>query len=451
MTDTNTNHPMSLIRPRSVNAGWVNFLGLGGFLSAVTLLARFDLSRPVFALLSMLATAGPMIAVDLIVRKVHRRPSTGLAWNETGHPGFDGPGNRHHVQRVAVKLLGLAGSLTPLAIVYAVVPEYQRSFYNPYWEGLELAAPWIIPLVVAYFAFVDARMIRPRDGYWKVGSMLLGRLRWRELDPEARHELVHHALGWVIKGFFLPLMFVYLGQVVTLLSSWNLGAIFNNMPRLAAFVIKLSLAIDLAFVTIGYCLTLRLIDSHIRTSNPFMYGWVFTLVVYQPFWGWVDLKYSDGTNWYIWLSGMPVVLWFWGLFIVISYLGWVWANLSFGCRFSNLTHRGIITNGPYRWSKHPSYIFKNISWWLISMPFLSSGGALVALQTSLMLFGINILYFIRARAEEQHLSEDPVYVAYAQWINMHGALAWLGRLIPFFRYRPSPGAGNRPHDQVPGS
>ncbi len=441
---TDANRPMPLTRPRSVNAGWVNFLGLGGFLTAVTLLARFDLSVPVFALLSMLATAGPMIAVDLVVRKVHRRPSTELAWNETSRPGFD-------VQRVAVKLLGLAGSLAPLIIVYTVIPEYQRSFYNPYWKGLELAAPWAIPLVVAYFGFVDARMIRPHDGYWKVGSMLLGRLRWRELGPDARHELVHHALGWAIKGFFLPLMFVYLGQAVTALSHWNLDAIFNNMPRFAAFTITLSLAIDLAFVTIGYCLTLRLIDSHIRTGNPFMYGWVFTLVVYQPFWGWVDLKYSDGTNWHVWLSGMPVVLWLWGLLIVISNLGWAWANLSFGCRFSNLTHRGIITNGPYRWTKHPSYIFKNISWWLISMPFLSSGGALVALQTSLMLFGMNTLYFIRARAEEQHLSEDPVYVIYAQWINRHGALAWLGRLAPFFRYRPSPGAGNRLHGRMPGS
>jgi protein-S-isoprenylcysteine O-methyltransferase Ste14 len=440
---TNTDRPISLTRPRSVNTGWVNFLGLGGFLSAVMLLARFDLSRPVFALLSMLATAGPMIAVDLIVRKVHRRPSTGLAWDETDRPGFD-------IQQVAVKLLGLAGSLAPLVIVYAVIPEYRRGFYDPFWQGLELAAPWVLPLAVAYFAFVDARMIRPRDGYWIVGSMLLGRRRWRNLDAEARHELIHHALGWVIKGFFLPLMFVFLGQVLASLSHWNLDTIFNTMPRFAAFVITLSLAIDLAFVTIGYCLTLRLIDAHIRTGNPFMYGWVFTLVVYPPFWGWIDLKYSDGANWSAWLNGMPVVLWFWGLFIVISCLGWAWANLSFGCRFSNLTHRGIITNGPYRWSKHPSYIFKNLSWWLISMPFLSSGGVLVAFQTSLILLGINTLYFIRARAEERHLSEDPVYVAYAQWINKHGTLAWLGRRVLFFKYRPSPGAGNRSHDQTLG-
>ena len=39
-------------------------------------------------------------------------------------------------------------------------------------------------------------------------------------------------------------------------------------------------------------------------------------------------------------------------------------------RFSNLTHRGIITNGPYRYSKHPAYLAKNLSWWLVSMPFM---------------------------------------------------------------------------------
>lgn len=34
---------------------------------------------------------------------------------------------------------------------------------------------------------------------------------------------------------------------------------------------------------------------------------------------------------------------------------YAWATIMFGGRFSNLTHRGIITNGPYPWTKHPAY------------------------------------------------------------------------------------------------
>ena len=40
---------------------------------------------------------------------------------------------------------------------------------------------------------------------------------------------------------------------------------------------------------------------------------------------------------------------------------------------------------------------------------------------------------------ERHLSRDPTYVAYAEWMNKHGMIAWLGRLIPALRYRaPAP-------------
>ena len=38
----------------------------------------------------------------------------------------------------------------------------------------------------------------------------------------------------------------------------------------------------------------------------------------------------------------------------------------FSFRFSNLTHRGIITSGPYRFTKHPSYVSKNIAWSFVS-------------------------------------------------------------------------------------
>jgi hypothetical protein len=53
---------------------------------------------------------------------------------------------------------------------------------------------------------------------------------------------------------------------------------------------------------------------------------------------------------------------------------------------------------------------------------------------------INVIYFLRARTEERHLSADPKYVEYALWMNDHGTFAWIGRLVPFFRYVPPPQA-----------
>ena len=36
----------------------------------------------------------------------------------------------------------------------------------------------------------------------------------------------------------------------------------------------------------------------------------------------------------------------------------------------------------------------------------------------------------------RHLSFDPKYVAYADWIEQHGLLRHLSRALPFLRYRP---------------
>jgi len=59
----------------------------------------------------------------------------------------------------------------------------------------------------------------------------------------------------------------------------------------------------------------------------------------------------------------------------------------------------------------------------------------VAFRHCCLLLLLNLVYYIRARTEERHLSWDPNYVAYAEWIDRHGALRRLGALFPFLKYR----------------
>jgi hypothetical protein len=66
------------------------------------------------------------------------------------------------------------------------------------------------------------------------------------------------------------------------------------------------------------------------------------------------------------------------------------------------------------------------------MPFLSSNGWEFAVKGCLLLGIVNAIYFVRARTEERHLSQDPVYAAYARWIAEHGLL---GRLTGRSRRR----------------
>ena len=109
--------------------------------------------------------------------------------------------------------------------------------------------------------------------------------------------------------------------------------------------------------------------------------------------------------------------------------------MAFGIRFSNLTNRGILTNGPFKFTKHPAYISKNISWWLIFMPFIVAPEFDDKLRLSLLLILQNVIYFLRARTEEKHLSNDPDYVLYAQYIEQHGVFSWVGNRWPVLKFK----------------
>ncbi|WP_436428256.1 hypothetical protein, partial [Enterococcus faecium] len=75
------------------------------------------------------------------------------------------------------------------------------------------------------------------------------------------------------------------------------------------------------------------------------------------------LDYHQGTqDWTIWLQWHPWLLAGWGAMLVVLTGIYAWATVAFGLRFSNLTHRGILTHGPYALSRHPAYLAKNLFW-----------------------------------------------------------------------------------------
>jgi len=77
----------------------------------------------------------------------------------------------------------------------------------------------------------------------------------------------------------------------------------------------------------------------------------------------------DSASFGKWLEHFPTLRWAWAIVVLGLITIYVLATVAFGIRFSNLTHRGILTNGPYRFTKHPAYVSKNLSWWMVSVPF----------------------------------------------------------------------------------
>jgi protein-S-isoprenylcysteine O-methyltransferase Ste14 len=200
---------------------------------------------------------------------------------------------------------------------------------------------------------------------------------------------------------------------------------------------------------VGYAITLRPLDTHLRSAEPTFLGWGVALWCYPPFFDRLfDHQYVpyEASHFGKILAGHPSLMAMCSTAILTLLAVYSLATVAFGLRFSNLTHRGVLTNGPYRWSKHPAYVTKNLSWWLTALPFVViDGNPWNAVKRSIMLLVVNFIYFMRAKTEERHLSRDPTYVKYALWMNDNGWLKFLNR-IPGMRYVPPAEARVQPAD-----
>jgi protein-S-isoprenylcysteine O-methyltransferase Ste14 len=146
------------------------------------------------------------------------------------------------------------------------------------------------------------------------------------------------------------------------------------------------------------------------------------------------LHYLQGTAghdaWVVWLESYPVLIALWAAMLVVLAAFYAWATVAFGIRFSNLTHRGVLTHGPYALTKHPAYVSKNLFWWLGVMPFFTVTGDMNdGIRNTVILAMVSGVYYWRARTEERHLMADPAYRAYAEWMERNGPLPRLLRKL----------------------
>jgi protein-S-isoprenylcysteine O-methyltransferase Ste14 len=417
-------------KPDFIPSGLTGWIGLAGFILGVLWLnisgPLYQLSRYWEGLILMGFTSVPMLVHDAVL----------LWFGGKGGP-VDGLTRQrdYSFARTGLKLIGLLGSVALLVLFFWIFPEYNPSlkpdggFYSNFFTLCRQAGPWALGVCAVYFFFVDARLNDPRDGYWHFGRVLM--LAFDDVDWT---KVRNHLRTWAVKGFFLPLMFTFLCSNLPGLH-WRAdhAAAFNqlfagteaNLGQLQALFNYLNnfiFSIDLAFVACGYVLTLRLVQSHVRSAEPTVLGWTAALICYQPFWkmfGDLYLGYWSDGDWQSKLSPHhSTLLIACGVGILVFETIFVWATISFGLRFSNLTHRGIVTKGPYYFTKHPAYISKICAFSLISLPWIDGRGAGQGLRNLFMLSGLCLVYWLRAKTEERHLASiDPAYAIYAEEIR----------------------------------
>jgi protein-S-isoprenylcysteine O-methyltransferase Ste14 len=318
-----------------------------------------------------------------------------------------------------------------------------------YWVGNYLYAMRVLSLVlvplllasIPYVLWLERWLVEPRDGAWAVGTWMLS--AHRGVDPALRPLLAEHARSWAIKAFFTAFM------VSALPANWEAAvgadpaAMAADPVALANGATALMFLIDISIGTVGYLCTLRPLDSHIRSGNPYAAGWLAALICYPPFLlmnagGPLDYQQHQ-LGWARALSDHPLLQPLIAFALVVLTAYYAWATLVFGLRFSNLTHRGILTHGPYRFTKHPAYVSKNLFWWLAALPMLTTSGDWKdAVRNCGLLAIVSGVYYWRARTEERHLSADPAYRAYADWMDRNAPLSKALRAVRPARREPAP-------------
>ncbi len=267
----------------------------------------------------------------------------------------------------------------------------------------------------------------------KMTRRMLGRLR--RLDQAAMDALPAFdrydksaLLGLLVKIFFVPLMTVFFADQFSHLVKnyeWMMGDTWQlanvNLRDVHNVSHSVIFAIDVGLAWCGYVLSSRWIKNTIFSAEPTWEGWAVALLCYPPINRTLGSYYSAPPEDAFFAIPNHSVVTFFALLSILSFTVYTTATVMFGLRFSNLTHRGVISTGPYAYIRHPAYASKNFSWWCVMLPFAlyeiyrARPWATHDWSSFLPVLGMVLmsgLYYRRAITEEQHLSRDPEYRIY---------------------------------------
>jgi len=103
------------------------------------------------------------------------------------------------------------------------------------------------------------------------------------------------------------------------------------------------------------------------------------------------------------------------------------SSLSLFTKASNLTNRGIVDWGPYRFIRHPGYLAKTLFWLTTLLPacipatkdpqFTWLAYLISCAVLTWGFWGWGTIYFLRAITEERFLMRDPDYRAYCKKVK----------------------------------
>ena len=278
-----------------------------------------------------------------------------------------------------------------------------------------------------------------KDGTYNLGLFLL-----LQLDKINWKKFRDGFLEWTIRTFFLTLNFTSSVYSIKLYRENPLSFLDMNYFDMILRLEVLIFLIIIIVITPGYFFSWRLIGSENKIIDSTWFGWTFLLICYQPFIGpffydtfqyWPEIsKAGDTPMWAYLFAGQPIALYIIGFGIVFAAWIHLWGEAIVGIRSSNLANRGIVTNGPFAYTKHPVYVSKFVVWFLLVFPFFNGATFLESVQLGLAFVAVMGIYLNRTLSEERILAVDPDYRKYAYYMDKHSMFAFMGKIFPAMKF-----------------
>jgi protein-S-isoprenylcysteine O-methyltransferase Ste14 len=365
-------------------------------------------------------------------------PNLNTAPNPEAAP--EQPGSAHVLKHclVSVILYGL------LLLVLAINPWFHRGLLSiklGEFTGLQiycgLYAVYVVAALPVYLALRPASLLESKN------LLILGVLQriLKRVLPGGAAQSVNlsqkeqYALTFlVVKLFFGPLM---LNSALIDYHACKMLWGFRKDQTLMAWMdwgyilfVHAIFMIDSCLFFVGYHTEAGFLRNRIQHVETNPWHILVCVICYPPFnmatsavlgpsaYDPYILVLGDGRSAWTWILRAAAVLF---LLVLICSSG------SLFTKASNLTHRGIVTWGPYRFVRHPGYLAKNLFWLMTLIPTLIpfTSSSFFSWPTYLIsclctLSGIlawGTIYYLRAITEERFLSRDPEYVAYCRKVK----------------------------------
>jgi len=329
---------------------------------------------------------------------------------------------------------GLKHYVSNLILVWAAILFYRyNSYYSGFLRAETQASLFYLALLYTFIGFFFYIFLPIEKAPQSKGMTLFIAIKrvfresagyMRNFTKHTKHPLPklekHEKVDFlfvIVKIFFLPLMINFffnnyfsiksqIGNINSLSVLFSADS-FNYL--LYPFLLSSVFMIDTLYFSFGYAVESKLLNNKVKSVEPTILGWAVAIVCYPPFNG----LFTDYASWYAndyAIFSTTTATFIARIFVVLFLLIYLSATIALGAKCSNLTNRGIVSRGPYKFIRHPAYISKNIAWWITIIPVFS-------IYSFLSMFAWSFIYYVRAVTEERHLIKDLDYQDYCRKVR----------------------------------